>query len=82
MNTDELRAGCIQSPKRWSGDCGEHSRVDESATDKLMIQAADEIDRLREIAHRARVQFCREGSDGAIAATMFAILCEAERSKQ
>ena len=43
---DELYKGCILITKRWSGDCGEMSLVDEVATDTLMAKAAAEIDRL------------------------------------
>ena len=43
-----LRNGCVQSPKRWSGDCGEMSRVDERETDALMNQAAAELNMTEE----------------------------------
>lgn len=41
---NKLREGCVQVPKRWSGDCGEFSTVDEVKTDELMREAADKID--------------------------------------
>lgn len=41
---NKLREGCVQVPKRWSGDCGEFSTVDEVKTDELMREAADRID--------------------------------------
>lgn len=41
---NKLREGCVQVPKRWSGDCGEYSTVDEVKTDELMQAAADRID--------------------------------------
>ena len=44
---DQLFNGCIIAKKRWSGDCGEMSRVDENATDKLMVAAAAELRSLR-----------------------------------
>ena len=47
-----LRAGTVQRPKRWTGDT--HGDLggtcDEEATDALMVEAADEIERLRSIA--------------------------------
>jgi len=43
-----LRNGCVQSQKRWSGDCGEMSRVDECETDALMNQAAAELSMTKE----------------------------------
>jgi uncharacterized protein (UPF0335 family) len=43
----KLREGCVLLRKRWSGDCGEMSRVDETATEVLMGEAATEIERLR-----------------------------------
>lgn len=44
----ELRHGCVQRQKRWSGDTHDDlgGSVDEAATDALMAAAADEIDRL------------------------------------
>lgn len=44
----ELRHGCVQRPKRWSGDTHDDlgGSVDEAATDALMGAAADVIDRL------------------------------------
>lgn len=45
---ERLRAGTIEHPKRWSGDC--HSdlggSVDEEATLAMMIEAANRIDEL------------------------------------
>lgn len=46
---ERLREGCIINPKRWSGDPGEPSPVNESATEELLMEAADEIERLRKI---------------------------------
>lgn len=43
---NKLREGCVQVPKRWSGDCGEFSTVDEIKTDELMREAADKIEML------------------------------------
>ena len=43
---NKLRNGCVQVPKRWSGDCGKFSTVDEVKTDKLMREAADRIELL------------------------------------
>jgi hypothetical protein len=45
----QLRDGCINHPKRWSGDtCNDLGGiVDEIASDELMSQAADEIQRLQ-----------------------------------
>jgi len=37
--------------------------------------------RLRDIIRRASTEFCRDGSDGQIAANMFAILSESVESK-
>lgn len=49
MNTEDLRNGCVYHAKRWSGDTHADlgGTIDEAATDALMAQAADEIDRLR-----------------------------------
>ena len=44
----KLREGCIYSKKRWSGDTGEHSLVDENATDALMKEAANQIQKLED----------------------------------
>lgn len=54
----ELRHGCVQRLKRWSGDTHDDlgGSVDEVATDALMSAAADAIDRLtaeRDEAKRA-----------------------------
>jgi hypothetical protein len=43
----QLQEGCVQMRKRWSGDCGEMSTVDEAATDNLLQKAAAEIVRLQ-----------------------------------
>ena len=43
---DRLKDGAPFMPKRWSGDCGEMSRVDEAATDQLLLEAAREIIKL------------------------------------
>lgn len=50
---ERLREGCIINPKRWSGDPGEPSPVNESATEELLMEAADEIERLRAIEAQA-----------------------------
>lgn len=42
----KLLDGCIQSRKRWTGDVGEYSLVDEVATDELMREAAAHIEKL------------------------------------
>ena len=46
--TNKLRAGCINYPKRYSGDNRQDlgGIVDEVSSDELMSHAADEIDRL------------------------------------
>lgn len=49
---DDLENGCVYMPKRWSGDCGEFSRVDEDATDKLLWQAAERIKTLQTALER------------------------------
>lgn len=41
---ERLREGCILNQKRWSG---EPTPVNEEATDQLLREAADEIERLR-----------------------------------
>lgn len=51
---DDLENGCVYRPKRWSGDCGEFSRVDEDATDKLLWQAAKRIKTLEDALERIR----------------------------
>lgn len=43
---EDLENGCVYMPKRWSGDCGEFSRVDEDATDRLIWKAAERIKNL------------------------------------
>lgn len=47
-----LKEGVPYAPKRWSGDCGEMSRVDEAATDQLLLEAAQELIRLRAALQR------------------------------
>jgi len=45
-----LRKGYIVKPKRWSGDTHSDSatgEVDAEATDALMVEAADEVERLQ-----------------------------------
>lgn len=51
---EKLDAGCVYIPKRWSGDVGELSRVDEDQTDDLIWQAAAEIRKLRAAFERIR----------------------------
>jgi hypothetical protein len=45
----KLREGAVEHPKRWSGDTHADlgGSVDYEATYKLMVRAADEIERLR-----------------------------------
>lgn len=43
---EDLENGCVYMPKRWSGDCGEFSRVDEGLTDTLLLLAAERIKNL------------------------------------
>ena len=49
-----LLSGCVYVPKRWSGDCGEMSPVDEAKTDKLLVEAAARIQRLEAALKRLR----------------------------
>lgn len=53
---ERLREGIIYHKKRWSGDTHTDmgSSVDEDATDAVMAQAADEIDRLTKERDEAR----------------------------
>ena len=51
---NKLREGCVQVPKRWSGDCGEFSTVDEVKTDELMREAAEKIEVLTYALERIR----------------------------
>jgi hypothetical protein len=53
---NELYDGCVQFRRRWTGDVGEFSLVDEAATDKLMQEAAQRIEML-ELALR-RIALC------------------------
>ena len=48
---EKLENGCVYRPKRWSGDCGELSRVNEDETDRLLWQATERIKNL-EVALR------------------------------
>ena len=57
-----LREGYIVKPKRWSGDTHSDSatgEVDAEATDALMVEAADEIERLQ-----ATVDWLPKTADG------------------
>ena len=51
---DRLRMGCIYIPKRWSGDCGEMSPVDEYKTHDLLVEAAERIEKLEGALQRIR----------------------------
>lgn len=51
---DDLKNGCVYHPKRWSGDCGELSSVDEEATDELLRVAAKRIKELEAALERIR----------------------------
>lgn len=48
---ERLRYGCVYHPKRWSGDTHADlgGAVSEEATDAVMFEAADEIERLRRL---------------------------------
>lgn len=46
---ERIKEGCVYAPKRWSGDCGEMSTVDEVATDALLQEASVELNALRKI---------------------------------
>jgi len=49
---EKLKAGCVQARKRWSGDCGEVSLVDEQQTDALLMEAAERIEALETALQR------------------------------
>jgi hypothetical protein len=51
---NELHDGCVQLRRRWTGDVGEFSLVDEAATDKLMQKAAQRIEKLEAALERIR----------------------------
>ena len=51
---EQLMRGCVYTPKRWSGDCGEMSSVDESKTDELLEQAAQRLSELETALKRIR----------------------------
>lgn len=51
---NKLREGCVQVPKRWSGDCNDFSTVDEVKTDELMREAANRIEMLTFALERIR----------------------------
>jgi hypothetical protein len=51
---NELYDGCVQLRRRWTGDVGEFSLVDEAATDKLMREAAQRIEKLEAALQRIR----------------------------
>lgn len=51
---NKLYDGCVQLRRRWTGDVGEYSLVDEVATDKLMQEAAKHIEKLEEALQRIR----------------------------
>lgn len=58
---DDFENGCVYHTKRWSGDCGEFSSVDEKATDALFLQAANRIKKLEAALERiAEGNNCRE----------------------
>lgn len=60
---ERLKEGCAWHPKRWSGDCGEYSRVDELETDKLLLSAAERIEKLENALRRiSSVDFAQSGS--------------------
>jgi hypothetical protein len=46
---DRLKEGAVQTKKRWTGDVGEFSLVDEVATDNLLREAARHIESLTEV---------------------------------
>lgn len=48
---DKLREGAVEHPKRWSGDTHDDlgGSVDYEATYKLMVRAADELERLKSV---------------------------------
>ena len=51
---DRLRCGSVLHPRRWSGDTHFDlgGSVDEDATDAVMDEAADEIERLNDVGDR------------------------------
>jgi hypothetical protein len=51
---NQLYDGCVQFRKRWTGDVGEFSLVDEAATDKLMREAAQRIEKLQTALEQIR----------------------------
>lgn len=53
---EKLKSGCIQEQKRWSGDCGEMSLVDEHKTDAVMAEAAKKIEELQKTIHTLRAE--------------------------
>lgn len=57
-----LRDGCITHPKRWSGDTRDDlgGAIREEATDALMTEAADEIERLS--VNAETIEFARSAS--------------------
>ena len=60
---ERLKAGCVWHPKRWSGDCGEFSRVDEPETDKLLLSAAERIEKLENVLRIiSSLDFSQNGS--------------------
>ena len=62
---EKLTEGCLLVPKRWSGDCGEMSRVDEAGTDALMAKAAATIRELSEQLQNARnlgLEWCNDAN--------------------
>lgn len=54
---ERLRYGCVYRPRRWSGDTHTDlgGTINEDATDAVMAEAADEIERLEEAARRLDV---------------------------
>lgn len=53
---EKLKSGCIQAQKRWSGDCGEMSLVDEHKTDAVMAEAAKKIEELQKTIDALRAE--------------------------
>ena len=49
---DRLKEGAPYLARNWSYDSGEMSRVDEAATDELLMEAAREITRLQATLQR------------------------------
>ena len=52
--TTRLMSGCVYVPKRWSGDCGEMSPINETQTDALLVEAAARIQKLEAALERLR----------------------------